>query len=254
MNNSILIVDDEAAVTLALESFFRSRGYAVSRAFYGDQAIEKIEQESPSVVILDLQMPGLDGIAVLKRIRQARLTTKTMVITGCATQYQEELDRLKPESIQFKPVSLEELMKGIEHLLGHKEASVHSAGKQEKVSVIRLLFVEAQAQIYNGYLKAHFAQSERPRYETQVATGLSEVFALLETFKPHLLLLDSSRMPIGVDPGKLAADVGEAPGKPLEVILYAFKSNSQTPAEDMQKINDTMLQVAIKHKLISNPK
>ncbi len=69
---SILIVDDEAAVTMALEGFFRNKGYHVLRAFYGDQAVEKIEQDKPALVILDLQMPGVDGISVVRKNEAGR--------------------------------------------------------------------------------------------------------------------------------------------------------------------------------------
>ena len=82
MGKSILVVDDEAAVTLALEGFFRHKGYEVLKAFYGDQALKQIQQHRPSLVILDLQMPGINGVEVLEKIRSDYPGTHVFVITG----------------------------------------------------------------------------------------------------------------------------------------------------------------------------
>lgn len=259
MIGPILIVDDEAAVTLALEGFFKSRGYPVLRAFYGDQAIEKIEKESPSLVILDLQMPGVNGIAVLKKIRQDHLNVKTMVITGYFDDYQEDLDRLKPESIQLKPVSLEELTRSVEGLLGDQKKEISGpAVEAEKKGPVRLLFVEKAADIYNKYLKPYFDEADQPKYETAVASGPEEAFRLVERFKPHLILVDSARMPVGVDAGKLASDLGKAPNKPFEVILYSFRiaqgKKEDIGAEEVRHLAETVRQVASKHQLFLNAK
>lgn len=115
---SILVVDDEAATTLALEGFFESKGYPVLKAFYGDQAIERIEKDRPAVVVLDLQMPGVDGIGVLEKIRSSYPQTKTLVMTGFSDRYREDLERLKPDVVKLKPISLEELTSTVEALLG----------------------------------------------------------------------------------------------------------------------------------------
>ncbi len=259
MIGPILIVDDEAAVTLALEGFFKSRGYSVLRAFYGDQAIEKIEKESPALVILDLQMPGVDGIAVLKKIRQAHPNVKTMVITGYSDDYQEELDRLKPEAIQMKPVSLEELTRSVEALIGdQKKQAAMPAAVAEKKGPVRLLFVENTADMYNRYLKPYFDGEDQPKYETAVASGPEEAFRLVESFKPHLILVDSARMPISIDAGKLASDLGKAPDKPFEVILYSFQTardrKEDTGAEEVRHLAETVRQVVNKHQLFLNAK
>ncbi len=117
MGRSILVVDDETAVTLALEAFFRSRGYEVLRAFYGAEALKRIEQDRPTVAVVDLYMPGMNGIAVLEKVREQFPEVKTLVITGYADKYRSDLERLKPDALQLKPVSLEQLVNTVENLM-----------------------------------------------------------------------------------------------------------------------------------------
>lgn len=249
---SILIVDDEATVTLALESFFHNKGFQVFRAFYGDQAIEQIDKEQPAVVILDLQMPGVNGIAVLEKIRESYPEIKTLVLTGYSDRYKEEIDRCKPDLISLKPISLEELTRSVESLLGQKQKAFSSKGKTPQR--IRLLFLGGMEELYRQVLKPYFEDSERrAQYETTLAREPAEAFHLLEQFRPHLVVLDSARLPIGVDAGKLAADLGKAPTPPLEVIIHTFRSPAgaamQPPADRLGSLEDSIQQVAQRHQL-----
>jgi two-component system KDP operon response regulator KdpE len=65
----ILLVDDEEAIQRAMAPLLRSRGYAVSVAGTGREAIERIERDRPDLVILDLGLPDIDGVDVCRRIR-----------------------------------------------------------------------------------------------------------------------------------------------------------------------------------------
>ena len=69
----VLVVDDEASVREALERALRLEGFAVSTAGGGREALEQVEASSPSVVVLDVTMPDLDGIAVVKEMALAGL-------------------------------------------------------------------------------------------------------------------------------------------------------------------------------------
>lgn len=65
----ILLVDDEPNILIALEFLFEQEGYIVETAFDGIQALEKLLLFRPSIIVLDVMMPGLDGFEVAKRIR-----------------------------------------------------------------------------------------------------------------------------------------------------------------------------------------
>lgn len=254
VNRRILVVDDEAGVTLALEGFFRNKGYQVLRAFYGDQALEQIGRHRPSVVILDLQMPQLNGIAVLEQIRKRYPEIKTLVITGHLDLYQEDLDRLKPEVVKLKPFSLEELTRAVESLLG--ETTAPSPPKtQEKPARVRLLFVEVSEEITEQYLKPYFEEPQRQgQYELMFASGTEEAFRLLEEFKPHLLFLDSARLPVGMDAGRLAADLQTAANPPLEVVLHPIhaplRPSEEFAADQLKQLEESIQRLAQQHHLL----
>jgi DNA-binding response OmpR family regulator len=65
----VLVVDDEEEVLDLLVPYLRSRGYTVSQAHDGDQALERILTERPDVVVLDVMMPGLSGWQIARYVR-----------------------------------------------------------------------------------------------------------------------------------------------------------------------------------------
>src|SRR3954453_8836220 len=66
---AVLVVDDEQAIREALERALRLEGFAVRTAAGGLEALEQIERDEPQVVLLDITMPDLDGVQVIKRLR-----------------------------------------------------------------------------------------------------------------------------------------------------------------------------------------
>src|SRR5918995_1000467 len=65
----VLGVDDEASVRSALERALRLEGFAVSTAAGGHEALEAVAQRPPAVIVLDVTMPDLDGVSVVRRLR-----------------------------------------------------------------------------------------------------------------------------------------------------------------------------------------
>jgi DNA-binding response OmpR family regulator len=76
----VLLVDDDRDMVRGLEIYLRMAGYEVSCAFCGMGAIEEININSPSAVVLDILMPDIDGVDVCRHIRQKLNDTKTPVI------------------------------------------------------------------------------------------------------------------------------------------------------------------------------
>lgn len=80
--SKILLVDDEVVFTTNMSKLLTSRGYKVTATSSGDAAIQALEKEDYDVVVLDLKMPGMDGIATLKEIKKLDLFTETLILTG----------------------------------------------------------------------------------------------------------------------------------------------------------------------------
>ncbi len=82
----ILVVDDEIAVYDFLIDFLTLKGYEVHTASDGYTAINKIKKMSPHLVLLDIVMPGISGIRVLKEIQKLNLKTKVIMISAVSDQ------------------------------------------------------------------------------------------------------------------------------------------------------------------------
>src|SRR5688500_18122143 len=81
----ILIADDERAITDGLSAILSDEGYAVDVAVDGQKALERLSNEAYGVVLADLKVPKLDGLALLKEMQQREIHTECIIITGQAT-------------------------------------------------------------------------------------------------------------------------------------------------------------------------
>lgn len=106
----MLVVDDEVEICDFLKTFFEERNYKVFTALNGESAIRMVDQERPAVVLLDIKMPGLDGIEVLKQIKAVRPETKVIMVTAIETRDKiDEATRMGADNYITKPLSLEYL-------------------------------------------------------------------------------------------------------------------------------------------------
>src|SRR3989338_10390742 len=104
----LLVADDERKICRLLEVFFSERGYSVLLAHDGPTTLACIRAERPHLVFLDLHMPGLNGLDILKAARALDETIKIIVITGAGDE--EMLQRVKAlgaADYVIKPFSLE---------------------------------------------------------------------------------------------------------------------------------------------------
>jgi len=81
----ILLIDDDATFRQVLGSELSRRGHAVSVAATGSEAVEIAVREAPEVILLDLRLPDIDGLEVLKQLRERQVTSGVVVLTGHGT-------------------------------------------------------------------------------------------------------------------------------------------------------------------------
>lgn len=78
----ILIVDDEIAIVDVLKTFLEDNGHKVFTAYDGEEAVEVAKQERPHIILLDIYLPKMDGIEVLKEVRRFDEATGVIMITA----------------------------------------------------------------------------------------------------------------------------------------------------------------------------
>lgn len=82
MAHKILVVDDDASVRGVLVRFLKKLGYAVAEAADGAAGLEAVKNDSPSLVLLDIQMPKMTGIEFLREARKLRPELAVIMVTG----------------------------------------------------------------------------------------------------------------------------------------------------------------------------
>jgi CheY-like chemotaxis protein len=82
MSSKILVVDDEQAVCKELRRFLEGKGYEVSEAHDGDEAVAKYTLERPDVVLLDIRMPGKDGVETLHELKELDPDASVIMVTA----------------------------------------------------------------------------------------------------------------------------------------------------------------------------
>ena len=105
MTGTLLIVDDEANIAVSLANHFGFLGYEVVTATNGKEALRILGERKMNVVISDIVMPEMDGLDLLRAIREAHPMVRVIMITGYATlEHALTCKRLRADTIFFKPI------------------------------------------------------------------------------------------------------------------------------------------------------
>ena len=133
---NVLLVDDEEQFLEALSERLEMRGLKVNAVTSGEDALSKVEDQNFDAIIVDLAMPGIDGIETLKRIKEKRPDLEIIMLTGHATVKRGiEAMRLGAEDFLEKPVDLNELLEKIGEAK-HKRMLVVEKSRQGEVKKI----------------------------------------------------------------------------------------------------------------------
>jgi len=111
LNAKILLVDDEEDFLSTLAERLEIRGLKVHTVTSGDQAVAKAEHEVFDLIVLDLAMPGMDGIETLKQIKAKQPNAEIIILTGQGTiKTSIEAMKLGAEDFMEKPVNIHQLL------------------------------------------------------------------------------------------------------------------------------------------------
>src|SRR4026207_72325 len=131
----ILVIDDEPVMADSLRTNLIDEGYAVDTAATGAEAIELFDQGGHHLAICDLQLPDMDGMEVLRHMKDARPTTEVIVVTGYGSA-QKAVEATKAGAFFFveKPFDFEELQLLVDKALERRELVAETANMRRQLS------------------------------------------------------------------------------------------------------------------------
>ncbi|QFT90960.1 Sporulation initiation phosphotransferase F [Bacillus sp. THAF10] len=114
MGQKLLIVDDQYGIRILLNEVFQKEGYQTFQAANGYQALDIVEKHSPDLVLLDMKIPGMDGIEILKRLKAINSDIQVIIMTayGELDMIQESKD-LGAITHFAKPFDIDEIREAV---------------------------------------------------------------------------------------------------------------------------------------------
>ncbi len=103
----ILVVDDDRSMVRTIRDILKVKGYETSEAYAGEEAVGKVQSDPPDCVLMDIKMPGIDGIETLRLIKGISPGLPVVLMSAYTTEEQEEEARkLGADTVFTKPVDL----------------------------------------------------------------------------------------------------------------------------------------------------
>ncbi len=158
----LLLVDDDAELRGDMSSFFTRQGHRVEQCASGEEALGLLEQRAFNVVVLDMMMPGMSGLEVLKELQKRHTECEVVMLTGEATvEAAVEAMKLGAREFLTKPISLKELDR-----------------------LVRKAYETGQLRKENEQLKAVLRHQQRPSRIVGESPQMQEIFRLIARVGP----------------------------------------------------------------------
>lgn len=104
----ILLVDDEESIQLLYREEFEDEGYAIDSAYNGFEALAKFRENPPDLVLLDINMPGMNGIEVLHQMKEFR-SDVPIILNSAYHEYKQDFSTWASEAYIVKSANTDEL-------------------------------------------------------------------------------------------------------------------------------------------------
>ncbi len=112
----ILLVDDEEGIQLLYREELKEEGFTVISAYNGDEALEKFRQEAPDLVILDINMPGMNGIEVLRQMKEIN-PDLPVILNSAYQEFKQDFGTWASEDYIVKSADMGELKQAVKKYL-----------------------------------------------------------------------------------------------------------------------------------------
>ncbi|MTI61194.1 MAG: response regulator [Firmicutes bacterium] len=167
MNKNVLIIDDEKNIRLTLEKALCRAGYEVETALNGEDGIEKIKKDRYPVILLDMKMPGMDGLEFLEEINNMDYQSRVIMITGFGN-VETAVETMKLGAVDYlrKPFKPQEILEVVDHVFERYRLENSGREASNYEDILNLAKAEINKKNFNEAIellkKAHSTDSEKP--------------------------------------------------------------------------------------------
>ena len=121
MEKRILLVDDEPSIHVLYREEFEDAGYAVISAYTGEDGLRIFDEEDPDIVVLDIQLGDMNGIDILRQMKEKRQEIP-VILHSAFGEYKQDLASWASDAYIVKSMNLTELLSTLRRLIGSAEA------------------------------------------------------------------------------------------------------------------------------------
>ncbi|HEY2905557.1 MAG TPA: sigma-54 dependent transcriptional regulator, partial [Vicinamibacterales bacterium] len=146
MKPTILVVDDEPGVRSSLSGVLRDEGYSVEAVSSGEACLERVTRGPVDLIVLDVWLPGMDGLATLTRLRERQVDSQVVLISGHGN-IESAVRAIKLGAFDFveKPLSLEKTVLVVRNALRQRRLEDENRALRARVDRTRTMVGESQA-------------------------------------------------------------------------------------------------------------
>src|SRR4249919_1873271 len=148
MKGSILIVDDEAGVRAALSGVLRDEAYSVDAVDSGEACLDRVVRTAYDVILLDIWLPGMDGLSTLARLRERHVDVPIVMISGHGN-IESAVRAIKMGAFDFveKPLSLEKTVLVVRNALRQRHLEAENQALRARVETQHTMVGESYAMV-----------------------------------------------------------------------------------------------------------
>lgn len=226
----ILVVDDEAGLTKSIQAFLERAGYNVHVANTGFEALREIKEFYFDMILLDLNLPEIDGIHLAKITKEDRPETKIVIVTGRMDDYEDELKTIKVDEIIQKPVMMNELTERVKKILGvtpliPKPLATSGTPKA------KLLYIDRDDIVYSNLFSPYIKMkngAKESEYELAFADDRNKASTLAHIYLPQIALITTEMVMANLG---ILSEIQTAEQMPREIIVHGKELYAKSPDE-----------------------
>ena len=226
----ILIADDEANLTKFMEIALAESGYDTHIANTGLAALREVREHYFDLILLDLNMPEIDGIHVAKVTKEHRPNTKIIVVTGRKDQYEDELKSIQVDDMIQKPVRMNDLLEKVKQILGPSPV-IPKPAVTSGIPKARILFIDHDDTAYDNLFYPYFKNLNsrlETKYELFFTRDKNQAITLIKLNRPDMVFIGTKAIEMYPD---IQKEIQSTVAIPKEIIVHGMELYAKSPDE-----------------------